>query len=653
MPEIPRIGLDLDPSGRVVISPQDFLGRPVFATFRAVCAQHGARYDHEAKASIIQPDMVPGLAEGLRKSGLRPLVSPALAALLLGRAQEARSAQEAATARLGSLAAHLAARGLALYPFQMVGVAWLEGRRSALLCEEMGLGKTIESAMAITQDPAARTIVLCPASLKGNWARELGIWRPELMPLVLSGRGSFTWPQPGQVVILNPDILPKVEEEDAEGAVHRVNPFEDCPQGIDLVVDECHQYKGGTKTKRGKTLRALGRACRKAGGRTWGLTGTPLLSRPDDLYALLTAFDLLKETFGDWPGFLRAWGAKPGYWGGQEWGDPSPSVAVALKRVMLRRRREEVLPDLPTKTRGVIPVEIDKKTRTLCEAARAAIEASGISLAQMVEEGKVSGAAFEQIARTRGALASAKIPAMMELLDEYEQENEAVVVFCYHRAPIEALAHRKGWAWFTGETPPAERTELVRRFQAGEFKGLGATIGAGGVGHTMTKAHHALFVDLDWTPALNCQAEDRLCRIGQDRGVIIRILEAPDTIDQDVNTILLRKQRMIDGAIEQAAAKPAEVPCAVRPEELEAAAADVGRVVIRNTAKRGPRGTDDERVKGCLLALAGCHGFSDKDKGFGESLAGQLQSSGELSDRQWTFAALLCKNYEELYKCQE
>lgn len=641
----PRIGLDLDAEGRVTIAPLTYLGGPLFAAFRMACSQHGARYNHEIKASVVLPALVPGLAEALRAAGFQPVVSEALAVNLKASAEEARATMAAANERLKSLIEDLTARGLSLYPFQVSGVAWLEGRASAMLCDEMGLGKTVQAVMSMNRT-TPRAIITCPASLKGNWERELARWRPEVMAVVLAGRNSFCWPQPGQAVILNPDILPKVEEEDEEGAVHKVKPFEDCPPGIDLIADECHAYKS-PKAKRTKSFRALARAVRRAGGRTWGLSGTPILNRPQELYALLSAFDLLKETFGDWPSFCRAWGSTPKHFGGQEWGDPSPAIGPILKRVMLRRRREEVLPDLPTKTRAVIPVDIDNKTRALCDEARAAIDAAGISLDQMVADGRISGAAFEMISKTRAALATAKIPAMMDLLDQYEDDGVAVVVFSAHRAPIQALAHRKGWAWFTGETPASERTDIVARFQAGEFKGLGATIGAGGVGHTLTYAHNALFVDQDWTPALNCQAEDRICRIGQDRGCIIRILTAPDTIDEQVADILIAKQAIIDGSIEKAAAKPAEVPMAVHPDQLEAAAANVGSVARAATGRRGASGKAEEWAKGALLALAEAHRFSARDKGFGESLAAQLQGNGELTDKQWVYAVKICRAYAQ------
>ena len=645
----PRVGIDLQPDQRASVSPMDYLGGPLFQSYRTACSRHGARYDSELKANLVSAELVPGLADDLRGIGLEPVVSVSLAAWLRARAGQARGELEQAKTLLRDIEANLATRGLRLYPFQVIGAAWMGSRRTGLLCDDMGLGKTIQAAMAInTASP--RVVITCPATLKGNWARELALWRPDILPVILSGRGSFCWPQPGQAVILNPELLPKIDEIGEDGQVHKLKPFAGCPAGLDLIADECHAYKSA-KALRTKSFRALARAVRAAGGRSWGLTGTPLLSRPDDLFAILAAFDLLKDTFGDWPGFCWAWGAKPAYWGGQEWGEPGPAIGGILKRAMLRRKREEVLPDLPTKTRSIVPVDIDKTTRELCDSAKAAILAAGISLEQMVSEGQISGAAFEAISRVRAALATAKIPAMMSLLDEYEQDGEPVVVFSAHKAPIHALAHRIGWVQFTGETPADERTQIVADFQAGKYRGIGATIQAGGIGITLTKAHHVIFVDQDWTPALNCQAEDRCCRIGQDRGVIIRVLAAPDTVDEDVAIILAAKQRMIDGSVERAASKPAEMPQTVDLEQIDRAARNIGTMKAAPTGRRGPLGAAEQWARGALLGLAERAGFKTRDVGFGSSLASQIRDRGELTDSQWHYAVRLCKSYEGVGPC--
>lgn len=641
---IPHVGLELLDDGRVLATAMDRLGSDLFSAYRTACAQHGAKYDREKGGNIILPDLVPSLCGALKDAGTIPVVSQRLADDLKARAAEAVAEMEAAKALLTDLVNSLQVRGLTPYQFQVTGVAWLRSKQSAILADEMGCGKTVQALLAMPDNAAA--LITCPASLKGNWAKELAIWRPELIPIILSGRKSFMWPMPGQVVIMNPDILPHVSEENEDGVEEKLSPYADCPADITLIADECHGYKSG-KAKRTRSFRALCRAVRKNGGRTWGLTGTPILNREKELYSLLSTFDLVKRSFGDYNSFMDVFASLSV---GQD-EKAAARIGPVLKRVMLRRTRAEVLPDLPTKTRATIPVEIDRKTQDLCDSARAAIQAAGINLEDAIAKGGMVGAAFEAIARTRAALATAKIPAMMDLLDDYEDAGQAVVVFSYHKAPIQALTHRQGWATFTGETPAAERSRIVEDFQAGKYKGLGTTIAAGGVGHTMTFAHHALFVDLDWTPALNCQAEDRICRIGQDRGVVVRVLEAPDTIDQDVNAILMRKQALIEGSIDKATAKAAEVPVAVRPEDLHAAAANVG---VITKAPGGPRGAKDAReqwAQDALIRLTNEKAWNIRDSGFGSSLARQVADRGRLSEKQWEWAVRLAKNYPQVGPC--
>ena len=97
----------------------------------------------------------------------------------------------------------------------------------------------------------------------------------------------------------------------------------------------------------------------------------------------------------------------------------------------------------------------------------------------------------------------------------------------------------------TGSDKAADREESVRQFQAGELKGIACTIKAGGVGITLTRSHQVVFVDMDWTPANNLQAEDRACRIGQTKGVVISKLVADHTLDKKLTWILIEKMKLI------------------------------------------------------------------------------------------------------------
>lgn len=134
-----------------------------------------------------------------------------------------------------------------------------------------------------------------------------------------------------------------------------------------------------------------------------------------------------------------------------------------------------------------------------------------------------------------------------------------MVVCSAHRAPIEALEGRDGWATIMGDTSPEERAEIVARFQAGELRGVGLTIRAGGVGLTLTKASHMIFVDLDWTPALNAQCEDRICRIGQQaQGLTYKILVSDHPLDLHVARLIVNKMGLIDAAVERVLEAPRE-----------------------------------------------------------------------------------------------
>jgi SWI/SNF-related matrix-associated actin-dependent regulator of chromatin subfamily A-like protein 1 len=374
-----------------------------------------------------------------------------------------------------------------------------------LLADEMGLGKSAQALLAPPE--GAAVLVVCPASLKYTWREEARRWRPDLQPVVLEGKGAFRLPQPGEIVVVNYELLPS----SLTGAAAELRTG---AAGVHLIVDEAHKvknYKAG-RTRRVKVLAQLARTA-------WGLTGTPLLNRPDDLWGVLDCLGLAREAFDSWPRFLRLFGGRRTDWGGLAWGDPAPEVPELLRRVMLRRTRQEVLPDLPAKQYRTVVVGLKRQLRP---------ELDGL----WQEWGPRMAASdelppFEHFSAVRERLAQARIPAMLELVEEHEQEGVPLVVFSAHRGPVEALRGREGWAVITGETSPAERHRVVRDFQAGRLKGVALTIQAGGTGLTLTHAWAVLFVDLDWSPANNVQAEDRVGRIGQQSDKVLDPFSAP------------------------------------------------------------------------------------------------------------------------------
>lgn len=409
-----------------------------------------------------------------------------------------------------------------LFPFQVTGSAFLASKSRCLLGDEMGTGKTVQTLASLPKDVG--TLVVCPASLKFNWRDETNKWRPDLNPVVLNGRKSFRLPEADEVVIVNYDILPQ-----------DLNDIQ--KKDFVLVCDEVHLCKN-YKAKRSRAVKILSNIAKK----TIGLTGTPLMNRPFDLYGVLSSLHLENEVFGSWVGFLRAFNGYKNEWGGYTFGAVSPLVPELLRRVMLRRRREEVLPDLPKKSYTTITVDsVSKSLQKKLDEVYDEVEL----LLDMKELPP-----FEMFAEIRASLAESRIEAMLEIVENHEEEEIPLVVFSAHRAPIDTLAQREGWATITGSTKPEDRQGIVRKFQSGELKGVGLTIAAGGVGLTLTRAWKALFVDLDWTPALNSQAEDRICRIGQTKPCEIVRMVSDHVLDRHIHELIAEKIDLFNNAID-------------------------------------------------------------------------------------------------------
>jgi len=495
-----------------------------------------------------------------------------------------------------------------LYPFQVEGVNFLAHKDKALLGDEMGLGKSVQSLMGIPARGAA--LVICRAGLKYNWLDEVSKWRPDLKPIVLNGRKSFRWPASGEVVIINNDILPeefntpkKNKGEQMEAYWDRLKTYrnglkERHPQAanVNLIVDEAHDYKNH-EAARSRKVKEFSKLARKL----TGLTGSPLTNRPEDLFGVLDVLGLAKEVFGSWERFQllfnayseRVWTGK-GYINKIVWGKPQPIVPELLRRSMLRRRRADVLPDLPAKTYtnllvGPVDPALQKALDEMWEEWGTAVQI----------EGELPP--FEKFSEIREKLARSRVDAMIEYVENAEEQEVPLVVFSAHLAPLDALLGRPGWAVITGVTSPLKRQEIVRAFQAGKLKGVGVSIKAGGVGINLTHAWKALFVDLDWTPAANWQAEDRIARIGQlsNKVEIIRMV-SDHPLDLHIQNMLVDKIDTIIKAIDSSIhGEKVEVKPGVQGETEEEFQTRINKLLERAEAdikERKARAESDRKI---------------------------------------------------------
>ena len=436
-----------------------------------------------------------------------------------------------------------------LFPHQIEGVAFLLGRTRAILADDMGLGKTRQAIVALRHAaPRGPYLVVCPASVKRNWAREIAIAAPETPAHVIERGAPFTpSPQDGAAwVILNYDILGR--HVDTLGRI----PW------AGLVFDEAHYLKNH-RSARSRLARVLAdRATALAGAPgVYLLTGTPLTNRPRDLFVLLQlAGHPLGRSFLSFA--KRYCDAERTDYGWETRGASNiEELTVQLHGVMLRRSKDEVL-SLPPKIRTWLPVDVPPGTgvRDMRKVVELLVGDDDLAPGSPVDQRRLRGRLLAAVTRARQTLADAKVKATIDLAAGAVDQGEKVILFSSFEEPVQKLADafRGAAVLLTGETPAEKRQAMVDRFQGDDrIRVFVANIIAGGVGTSLTAATQVVFNDLDWVPANHWQAEDRAYRMGQTRTVNVTYLLAAGTIDDFVQTVLERKAKLISAVVDATA----------------------------------------------------------------------------------------------------
>lgn len=438
--------------------------------------------------------------------------------------------RDEALARAGRIAA-------TLFPHQVDGVAFLLGRRRAILADDMGLGKTRQAIVALKEaEPDGPYLVVCPASVKRNWAREVEIALPGANTLVLDSSTPRDQIAGSEWVIVNYDILGKL-----------VGHLLGTPwKGV--VFDEAHYVKNH-QSQRSKHARQL--AGVDGGGDAdplvYALTGTPLTNRPRDLFPLL---QLVKHPMArSFLSFAKRYCAavQNGYGWQTDGASNLDELAVQLTGVMLRRAKSEVL-SLPPKVRTW--VELDGCSGIGAPEIRKAFEI--LTGQNRRPEDRMRLLATLTTARRK--LAAAKTKQTIEFVEGAVDQGEKVLVFTGFDEPAQRFAEHFGdrAVLLTGATPTGKRQELVDRFQDDpDVRVFVANIVAGGIGLNLTAARQVVFNDLDWVPANHWQAEDRAYRIGQTGTVNVTYMVAGGTIDEFVQRALEAKAMLVEAVIER------------------------------------------------------------------------------------------------------
>ncbi|HTR89149.1 MAG TPA: DEAD/DEAH box helicase [Solirubrobacteraceae bacterium] len=448
-----------------------------------------------------------------------------------------------------------------LKPFQCAGVSYLLAQRRAFLADEQGLGKTIEALAALQADHAFPAVVVCPASLKLNWLREIQRWLPARTAHALTGaaracaaaaRASAAaaqasaaaapgeLPQPPDITVVNYDILASRLPE-LEALAPRA-----------LVLDESHYCKNPS-AKRTQAVARLADAVPRE-GLVLALTGTPVMNRPPELISQLRIIGRLAD-FGSGAEFGRRF--------------RGPDAHLRLHwhlraRCFVRRLKADVLSQLPPKTRSVLPIELDNRHEyRLAERDLVAwLRTQPMDLREL--DAKVAAALrAERLVRLNALkllAARGKLHAALAWIHDFCASGEPLVVFARHREIQRAVLQRFPHALHIlgGDTHRA-RDASLRAFQQphpGSEQSTGplivCSLEVAGQGLTLTRASNVAFLELDWTPAKHDQAEDRCHRIGQRDAVTAHYLLAAGTVDETIATLLERKRAVIaavtDGA---------------------------------------------------------------------------------------------------------
>jgi SWI/SNF-related matrix-associated actin-dependent regulator of chromatin subfamily A-like protein 1 len=426
-----------------------------------------------------------------------------------------------------------------LFPHQVEGVAFLLRRRRAILSDDMGLGKTRQAIIGLhVAEPGGPYLVVCPASVKRNWAREIETALPGASVRIIGGKSDEA-PLDAEWIVVNYDILGAHADRFAQ------QPW----RGI--VFDEAHFIRNH-QSQRSRHSRAIVDGANDPV--VYALTGTPLTNRPRDLFPLLQlcGHSMAKSFLSFAKRYCAAYQTDYGWVtdGASNLGE----LAVQLQGVMLRRTKDDVL-DLPPKLRTWLSVDVPDGT-----AAKEISAVVRLLMERGTQAQRVRGGAFSDRARllallskARLRIAAAKTSHTIALVQNALDQGEKVIVFSCFDDPVRQIAKHFGDAavLLTGATPTARRQSLVDRFQDDDgARVFVANIVAGGVGLNLTAARQVVFNDLDWVPSNHWQAEDRAYRIGQTNTVHVTYVRAGGTVDDFVGTLLETKTAIIGAVVE-------------------------------------------------------------------------------------------------------
>ncbi|MGN0400559.1 MAG: SNF2 helicase associated domain-containing protein [Blautia sp.] len=437
-----------------------------------------------------------------------------------------------------------------LRTYQQNGFRWLAMLASwgfgGILADDMGLGKTLQ-VIALLELKKEGALIVCPASLVYNWESEIHRFAPDLSVRLITGAGGERKEQietagEKDILVTSYDLLKRDKD------VYKSKKFSY------MIIDEAQYIKnaGTQSAKAVKEIRAVHR---------FALTGTPVENRLSDLWSI---FDFIM------PGYLHAYGKFKKELEIPIVKNEDEVICQRLGRMtapfILRRKKQDVLKDLPDKLEKNIYVKMDGEQRRLYDAKikQIQMELSGESeedynhnklkyLAELTNLRQICCSPDLCYENYTGQ--SAKTEACLEIVEDMIQAEHRILLFSQFTRMLDILAanmERKGisYLYLSGKNSKEQRKDMVKKFQEGNVQVFLISLKAGGTGLNLTQADVVIHYDPWWNVAAQNQATDRTHRIGQKNMVTVVKLVTKDTIEEKILALQEKKARLAENIVE-------------------------------------------------------------------------------------------------------
>jgi len=418
-----------------------------------------------------------------------------------------------------------------LLSHQKEAIQKLLENKKFILADDMGLGKTTSSIVAALESGAKKILIICPATLKINWKREIENYSDRSI-FIAEGKQFST---EHDFVIINYDIIKNFHD------AKKKDESQILGANFDLVViDEAHYIKNA-QAQRTKLINDFV----KNVDRLWLLTGTPMTSRPIDYYNLLSLID--SPVAKNWMAYVirycQGYQFKVG--SRKVWNVMGASNLEELRDrtsgLTLRRLKEDVL-DLPDKI--ITPIYLRLKSKEYEEVMGEYYN----WYEKNPEESKSLTVQFTKLTKVRQIIANEKITQTIELTENILEQDKKVIIFCNFTESLNKIVEHfgKSAVKVDGSMSKTERQHSVDEFQDNpKVKVFVGNIKAAGVGLTLTSAEAVIMNDLSFLPSDHSQAEDRAYRYGQKNNVLVYYPIFENTIEGIIYDILNAKKQVI------------------------------------------------------------------------------------------------------------